>query len=68
VLAGRPQLVCVAGGSGFGGRELVNRLVRARHSIRVLTRREPTRGKPGCQRGIRIGRSAANRERDSLCA
>jgi uncharacterized protein YbjT (DUF2867 family) len=40
VLAGRPQLVCVAGGSGFVGRELVNRLVRAGHSVRVLTRHE----------------------------
>jgi uncharacterized protein YbjT (DUF2867 family) len=38
VLAARPQLVCVAGGSGFVGRELVNRLVRAGHSVRVLTR------------------------------
>ena len=40
MLAARPQLVCVAGGSGFVGRELVNRLVRAGHSVRVLTRHE----------------------------
>jgi uncharacterized protein YbjT (DUF2867 family) len=39
-LGARPQLVCVAGGSGFVGRELVNRLVCAGHSVRVLTRHE----------------------------
>jgi uncharacterized protein YbjT (DUF2867 family) len=40
VLTARPQLVCVAGGSGFVGRGLVNRLVRAGHTVRVLTRHE----------------------------
>lgn len=38
MLVAHPQLVCVAGGSGFVGRELANRLVRAGHTVRVLTR------------------------------
>jgi NADH dehydrogenase len=35
-----PQRVCVAGGSGFVGRELVKRLAGAGHAVRVLTRQQ----------------------------
>lgn len=38
VLAGRPLLVGVCGGTGFVGHSLVTRLVRAGHSVRIPTR------------------------------
>jgi NADH dehydrogenase len=38
-LAGRPRTICVLGGTGFVGTELVTRLVRDGHEVRVPTRR-----------------------------
>ncbi len=38
-MAGRPLTVCVLGGTGFVGTELVTRLVRDGHDVRVPTRR-----------------------------
>jgi len=37
-IASRPLLIAVCGGTGFVGRELIGRLVRCGHSIRLLTR------------------------------
>jgi uncharacterized protein YbjT (DUF2867 family) len=34
----RPRTICIAGGTGFVGRELISRLMRAGHELRVLTR------------------------------
>jgi NADH dehydrogenase len=34
----RPRSICIAGGTGFVGQELVYRLTRAGHELRVLTR------------------------------
>jgi len=34
----RPRSICIAGGTGFVGQELIYRLTRAGHALRVLTR------------------------------
>ena len=34
----RPRTICIAGGTGFVGQELISRLMRAGHALRVLTR------------------------------
>ncbi len=34
----RPRTICIAGGTGFVGQELISRLTRAGHALRVLTR------------------------------
>src|SRR6202166_1532185 len=34
----RPRVICIAGGTGFVGQEIIFRLTRAGHTIRVLTR------------------------------
>ena len=34
----RPRTICIAGGTGFVGQELIFRLARAGHTLRVLTR------------------------------
>ncbi|HEX2791781.1 MAG TPA: complex I NDUFA9 subunit family protein [Steroidobacteraceae bacterium] len=34
----RPRTICIAGGTGFVGQELISRLTRAGHELRVLTR------------------------------
>jgi uncharacterized protein YbjT (DUF2867 family) len=34
----RPRTICIAGGTGFVGQELIYRLTRAGHALRVLTR------------------------------